>query len=76
MNPELKDKILAWLKDRYNNTGFPYTAENDIETVFGNLPRDELNALFLEKKIRVREGMKRKIVELLDIPEEDKEKWQ
>lgn len=47
------DDILGFLEERYKETGWHFVTEIEIKEKFGELPKRELNELYLQGKITV-----------------------
>lgn len=61
--------VTEYLESKYQKTKWPFFSEIEVMNKFKGC-NDELNQLFKEGKIRVREGMNARLIELIT------EKWQ
>ena len=61
----MKDKILDYLTERYESTGWKYINILDVRKKFGNDIAADLNELRDEGKIRRREGPNNPLIEIL-----------
>jgi hypothetical protein len=58
-------QVEKYIKEEYNKNHWPFFPAVEIINKFGKSGRDELNKMFLEKKIRPRKGMNGKLIELI-----------
>lgn len=59
------ERVLQVLQNQYDKTKFPYMNVMLLAKEIGKFPREALNELHAQKKIRVHEGKNHKIIELV-----------
>jgi len=62
---ETKEKILDFMTEIYESSGWPYVAVSAITNLVGYYPKNELNQLYKEGKITVHESAKGKLAKLI-----------
>ncbi len=58
-------QVEKYIKEEYKKDHWPFFTAVEIINKFGEKGRDELNKMFLERKIRPRPGMNGKLIELI-----------
>lgn len=58
--------VEEYILNEYAEKRFPFFSVIEIINKFGEKGKDELNKLFLERKIRPRPGMNGKLIELIN----------
>ena len=62
---DTKQKILDFITDIYKKSNWPYVTVAAIINHIGKYPKKELNELYSEGKIKVRDSVKGKLIELI-----------
>ncbi len=57
--------VEQYLNNKYTRTHWPFFSLVEVINKFGEEGREELNKMFLEKKIRPRPGINKGLIELL-----------
>jgi len=65
MERNTKDKILDFMTEIFETSGWPFVSVSVITNHIGHYPKKELNELFYEGKITVHDSIKGKIVKLI-----------
>lgn len=62
---DTKQKVLDFITEIYETSGWPFVAISAIINHIGFYPKDELNQLYSEGKIKVHDSIKGKLIKLI-----------